>query len=347
MKGEREREIVLVGGREGSMDLSKGAEVCVTGGTGYIASCLIQALLQRGYKVRTTARNPDDRAKTGFLWELPGATERLEIVGAELLEEGTFDEAVHGVHTVFHTACPVVYDPNGDPEVSMLNPALKGNLNVLRACTKSHSIQRVVMTSSCSAIRYDHNRRPEDPPLSESVWSSPEYCRDHKMWYALAKTLAEKEAFEFAAREGLNLVVICPSFVIGPSLTPIPTSTVFLILDLLRGRAQEYPNKRIGFVHIDDVVTAHVLAMEVPEAHGRYICSSDVAHFGDIMSMLKTKYPKLQTPTRCSDMPPGDDIHHKMDTTKIKKLGLTEFKSIEQMFDDMLRSLHEKHLESL
>lgn len=253
------------------------------------------------------------------MWELPGATERLEIVGAELLEEGTFDEAVHGVHTVFHTACPVVYDPNGDPEVSMLNPALKGNLNVLRACTKSHSIQRVVMTSSCSAIRYDHNRRPEDPPLSESVWSSPEYCRDHKMWYALAKTLAEKEAFEFAAREGLNLVVICPSFVIGPSLTPIPTSTVFLILDLLRGRAQEYPNKRIGFVHIDDVVTAHVLAMEVPEAHGRYICSSDVAHFGDIMSMLKTKYPKLQTPTRCSDMPPGDDIHHKMDTTKIKK----------------------------
>lgn len=51
------------------------------------------------------------------MWELPGATERLEIVGAELLEEGTFDEAVHGVHTVFHTACPVVYDPNGDPEV--------------------------------------------------------------------------------------------------------------------------------------------------------------------------------------------------------------------------------------
>jgi len=62
--------------------------------------------------------------------------------------------------------------------------------------------------------------------------------------------------------------------------------------------ADEYPNKRIGFVHIDDVVTAHLLAMEVPEAHGRYICSSDVAHFGDIMGMLQKKYPKLRVPSR-------------------------------------------------
>ena len=59
----------------------------------------------------------DDRTKTGFLWQLPGATERLQIFKAELLEEGTFDDAVSRVHTVFHTACPVLYDPDGDPEV--------------------------------------------------------------------------------------------------------------------------------------------------------------------------------------------------------------------------------------
>jgi hypothetical protein len=72
----------------------------------------------------------DDRSKTGFLWELPGATERLQIFKAELLEEGTFDDAVSGVHTVFHTACPVLYDPDGDPEVlnaiSFLPPPFSG-----------------------------------------------------------------------------------------------------------------------------------------------------------------------------------------------------------------------------
>lgn len=54
-------------------------------------------------------------------------------------------------------------------------------------------------------------------------------------WYALAKTLAEKEATEYAARVGLDLVVVCPSFVIGPALTPVPTSTVLMVLGLLRG----------------------------------------------------------------------------------------------------------------
>lgn len=75
--------------------------------------------------------NVDDRTKTGFLWEFPGATERLQIFKAELLEEGSFDEAVYGVHTVFHTACPVLYDPNGDPEVIPSNFLSWESLNVV------------------------------------------------------------------------------------------------------------------------------------------------------------------------------------------------------------------------
>jgi nucleoside-diphosphate-sugar epimerase len=77
----------------------------------------------------------------------------------------------------------------------------------------------------------------------------------------------------------------------------IQRSQICILSDIRIGMqavADEYPNRRIGFVHIDDVVKAHLLAMEEPGAHGRYICSSDVAHFRDIMSMLRTKYPKLQ-----------------------------------------------------
>ena len=75
----------------------------------------------------------DDRTKTGFLWDLPGAAERLQIFKAELLEEGTFDDAVCGVHTVFHTACPVLYDPDGDPEVLNVYsfPFLRGRVTKL------------------------------------------------------------------------------------------------------------------------------------------------------------------------------------------------------------------------
>lgn len=67
-------------------------------------------------------------------------------------------------------------------KLTMTAPALKGSMNVLRACTKSPSVKRVVMTSSCSAIRYDYNRNEKDPPLDETVWSNIEYCREYKVW---------------------------------------------------------------------------------------------------------------------------------------------------------------------
>lgn len=52
--------------------------------------------------------------KVGYLWEFSGAKDRLKIMKADLLEDGSFDEAVHGVVGVFHTASPVLvpYDDN-------------------------------------------------------------------------------------------------------------------------------------------------------------------------------------------------------------------------------------------
>lgn len=67
-------------------------------------------------------------------------------------------------------------------QTKLLDPCLKGSMNVLRACVRSRSsIRRVVMTSSCSAVRYDYSRSEFDPPLDESTWSNPDYCKDHKV----------------------------------------------------------------------------------------------------------------------------------------------------------------------
>ncbi|GAU37635.1 hypothetical protein TSUD_60150 [Trifolium subterraneum] len=83
-------------------------EFCVTGGTGFIAAYLVKALLEKGHTVRTTVRNPDDLEKVGYLTELSGDKERLKLLKADLLVEGSFDEAVSGVDGVFHTASPVL-----------------------------------------------------------------------------------------------------------------------------------------------------------------------------------------------------------------------------------------------
>lgn len=89
-------------------------EYCVTGGTGFIAAYLVKCLLEKGHTVRTTVRDPRDAAKVGFLREFKGAKERLKILKADLLVEGSFDESIQGVDGVFHTASPVLvpYDDN-------------------------------------------------------------------------------------------------------------------------------------------------------------------------------------------------------------------------------------------
>lgn len=92
-------------------------EYCVTGGTGFIAAYLVKELLARGHTVRATVRDPGDEAKVGFLWSLDGAKERLRLVKADLLTEGSFDEAVNGVDGVFHTACPVFVSGDQNIEV--------------------------------------------------------------------------------------------------------------------------------------------------------------------------------------------------------------------------------------
>ena len=127
------------------MDQVKG-KVCVTGASGFLASWLVKRLLLSGYNVIGTVRDPGlfpyffyclmlyslafifnlssykssvheagNEKKLAHLWRLEGAKERLKLVRAELLEEGSFDDAIMGCHGVFHTASPVI-KPSFDPK---------------------------------------------------------------------------------------------------------------------------------------------------------------------------------------------------------------------------------------
>ncbi|PWA85767.1 NAD(P)-binding Rossmann-fold superfamily protein [Artemisia annua] len=315
-------------------------EYCVTGGTGFIAGYLIKSLLEQGHTVRTTVRDPENIEKVGYLLELKGAQDRLKLIKADLMAEGSFDQAVDGVDGVFHTASPVVVPYDHNIQETLIDPCIKGTMNVLSSCKKAKSVKRVVLTSSCSSIRYRYDVQ-QVSPLNESHWSDTEYCKQHNLWYAYAKTIAEEDAWNVAKGSGIDLVVVNPSYVVGPLLAPQPTSTLQMILAYVIGAVDEYPNTTVGFVHIDDVVAAHILAMENKEASGRLICSSTVAHWTEVIHMLKSKYPSYPYIAKCSSRK-GDDNPHSMDSSKILQLGLPPLKSLEQMFDDCIKSFQEK-----
>ncbi|XP_062177965.1 tetraketide alpha-pyrone reductase 1 [Alnus glutinosa] len=309
-------------------------KVCVTGASGFLASWLVKRLLLSGYFVIGTVRDPGNGKKLAHLWRLEGARERLRLVKADLMEEGSFDEAIMGCHGVFHTASPV-QKPSSDPKAEILEPAIEGTLNVLRSCKKNPSLRRVVLTSSSSTVRARDDFDP-NVPLDETSWSSVELCERLQIWYALSKTLAERAAWEFCNKNGIDLVTILPSFLVGPSLPPELCSTASDVLGLLKGETEKFQwHGRMGYIHIDDVALSHILVYEHETANGRYLCSSTVVDNDELASLLQARYPSLPIPKRFEQL---NRPYYEFNTSKLKSLGF-KFKSIQEMFDDCIASL--------
>lgn len=275
--------------------------VCVTGASGFCGSWLVMRLLERGYRVRATVRDPANAARTSHLLALPGAFERLEIVKGDLMQEADFIAAVSGCEGVFHVASPIIF-ASDDPETEVIKPAVQGTINVLKACLLSPSVKRVVYTSSVAALYEPGKQLPSDATFDESFWTSVKFCRQAKipLWpYLVSKTLAEQAAFEFAKENGIDLVSINPSLIVGAFLTPEFANSVRTALAFVTGESKHFRflSRYPAYVHLDDVAMAHIFLYENPAAQGRYICSAKDAFIDEVAEMLRRRHPELPVAT--------------------------------------------------
>ncbi|KAJ4795341.1 Phenylacetaldehyde reductase [Rhynchospora pubera] len=321
------------------MSRNNGKIVCVTGASGFIASWIVKLLLQRGYTVRATVRDPSDLKRTQHLRELDGASERLHLFKADLLDEGSFDAAIDGCEGVFHAASPVTFIVT-DPQAELIDPAVKGTLNVLKSCAKAATVKRLVVTSSMAAVTNNGRPRTPDLVIDENSFSKPEICEQLKSWYSLSKTLAEEAAWKFSKENGIDLVTLNPAMVIGPLLQPTLNATCADILNLIN-ESPTFPNKSFGWIHVKDVARAHILAFEVPSARGRYCLLERVLHFSEIVAIIHELYPSLQLPKKCADDKPFDP-HYNFSNKKAKELGLSDLIPFEISLKDTIESLREK-----
>nr|AGS57528.1 cinnamyl alcohol dehydrogenase 1 [Plagiochasma appendiculatum] len=317
-----------------------GKTVVVTGANGFIASWIVKLLLERGYTVRGTVRNPDDKAKLGHLLELSGAKERLILYKADLLSEGAYDEVVQGVDGIFHTASPFFFKGITDPEEQLISPAVKGTLNVLESAATAKSVKRVVLTSSTASVVYNYNKKGPDVVVDESWWTDLDFCKEIKFWYHLSKTIAEKSAWDFVKDKHFDLVVLNPAMVVGPMLSYTLNTSSEIILDLLSGAMKEYHNAAMGYVNVKDTALAHVLAYETPSAEGRYILSDKVLHSEDVVEILKEKAPGYPIPSKMAGTGPKAP-KYVLSTEKAQKLGI-QFTSVEDSIAESIVSLKEK-----
>jgi nucleoside-diphosphate-sugar epimerase len=263
--------------------------VLVTGGSGFIGSHCILQLLAAGHQVRTTVRNlkreSDVRAMLRQGGVEPG--DRLSFFAADLEADSGWPQAVAGCDYVLHVASPFPASVPKD-ENELIAPAREGALRVLRAA-RDAAVKRVVLTSSFAAIGYGHSQQAA--PFDETSWT--DLSGDDIRPYVKSKTLAERAAWDFIAKEGgsLELSVVNPVAVFGPVLGPDYSTSIQLVLRLMDGAVPGCPKIVFGAVDVRDVADLHLRAMIDPAANGeRFLAvSGDFLWILDIAKILKRR----------------------------------------------------------
>lgn len=283
------------------MDIDTTQPVLVTGATGYVAGHVVRRLLEEGLTVHATVRDASNAERLAYLRALadsnPGT---LRFFEADLLEGGSFAEAMAGCRVVFHIASPFVLDVT-DPQKELVEPAVDGTANVLSTVNQTESVQRVVLTSSCAAIYGDNADLDATPDgvFTEEIWNTTSSL-DHGA-YSYSKTLAEREAWRIHdAQDRWRLVVMNPCGVFGPGVRLHGSATSQTVMEQFgNGDLQGgVPDLGIGVVDVRDVAEAHIRAAFLPDARGRHILAGHNTSMPEMADALRPRFSSFRLPKR-------------------------------------------------
>ena len=252
----------------------------VTGGTGFIGANVIRALLRRGAEIRALVRRGSDQRNLAGL--------DIELAYGDLRDPPSLAAALKGCDTVYHVAAVYALWTPDRQELYASNVA--GTTNMLDAALAA-GVQKLVYTSSVGTIGLPKDGRPgtEETPLQPA-----ELVADYKR----SKYLAEREVLAYAQR-GLPLVIVNPSFPVGPwDIKPTPSGQ--LIVNFLRGKIPAYVETGLNVVDVEDVALGHVLAAERGRPGERYILGHRNLTLAEVFRVLEAvsgvKAPRRRIP---------------------------------------------------
>ncbi len=213
----------------------------VTGGTGFVGSHLVEALLGQGYNVRCLVRGDKK-----WLENLP-----VEFVQGDLFDSDALSTGTNDVDVVFHVA-GVTRAPK---RVALDRANVDGTSNVLNAA-RGAGVGKVLVTSSLAATG-PSGRSPlrEDAPF------------DPISDYGRSKAEMERQIAERS--DGLSVVVVRPPAVYGPREADIfdliKAASKYRVLPIV-GNGNE---PQLDLVHISDLVNGMIAAAESEVTSGQ------------------------------------------------------------------------------
>ena len=240
---------------------------CVTGGTGFVGSNLVAALIDRGIDVRVLRRPTSSvAALEGLAFE--------SCFGDVLDGVDTLAAAMEGCSWVFHTAAISDYwRYRGRKRLYRTN--VEGTRNMLAAAFRA-GVQRFVLTSSLAALGV-----PE--PGQELTEADHFNLPPRRFPYGYSKHLAERELRD-AVDAGLSAVAVNPSVVIGPGDVNRTESAMFV--QAAQGRLRAAAPGGTNFIAVGDVVQGHIAAAERGRVGERYILAGDNVSFRDAFATV-------------------------------------------------------------
>jgi nucleoside-diphosphate-sugar epimerase len=243
--------------------------VLVTGGSGFIGSAIVKALVEQGATVRVF----DDNSR-GAMRRLRSVEHDIEFVAGDVRDATAVDRATRGVEEVIHLAFV-----NGTeffysaPEL-VLEVGVKGMCNVLDAC-RTHNVRRLVLASSSEV----YQSAPQ-VPTPESVALVVPDPLNPRFSYGAGKIISEVMAVNFGRKFFERVLIFRPHNVYGPDMGfehVIPQFVARLKTERqakpegrLRFQIQGSGQETRSFCHVDDLVQGVMLMRAKGEHLGIY-----------------------------------------------------------------------------
>jgi dihydroflavonol-4-reductase len=264
------------------ISINQGDRVAVTGAAGFIGSAVVRALLARGaHVVALVEPGGDERNLDGL---------EVERVTLDVRDAAGVIAACAGARFIFHLAAMYRFWAKRPKDFYDVN--VGGVLNILEAARQG-SCERVVYTSTVGVIGLDG--AAEGRAADETCYADVAHLFG---LYKRTKYVAEHEVLR-AAAQGAPVTLVLPTFPLGPGDTR-PTPTGKLVTEFLNGRVPAFVDTTLNVVHVDDLATGHLLALERGTIGRSYIIGGENMGMGSFLAGLaectNLPAPTLQVP---------------------------------------------------
>ncbi|CDP02864.1 unnamed protein product [Coffea canephora] len=264
--------------------------VCVLDASTYVGFWVVKKLLLKGYMVHAALQNSGDEVVMKKIVELEKTEERLTAFTVDVLDYHSVLEALKGCCAMF--CCLDIADGYDEKDVDY---EVRGAINVVEACAQTDTIEKIVFSSSLTAAIWRENICSQKD-VDERTWSDQEFCREKKLWYALAKTLSEKAAWALAMDRMLNMVSVNAGLVLGPGVVQLNPRVT---MAYLQGTAQMYENGVLAFVDVNFLADVHIRAFEDKSTTGRYLCFNQIVNTEEeAVKLAESLSPLISLPPR-------------------------------------------------